>query len=1310
MAVTSITDLAPAVGQRMPDTIVRPAVTFLWAGGTGPFDIEVTWDDDSSFNDGNGNRQIVSAASVTSPQTRAPSSDLADLTVQWYIRIRVIDTADLQNEIQNILHDHTGGDFTASFDGQGPTAAITWDNDGTTINTELEAFSNIVAVTITENATGDWDVEFTDPGDSDLPMMTVDGTNLTGGTTIDVTEVTAGDNGLGGAGENTQGTFTYFLTNPIDRTHLYHYQNVGVAFDPQDEPTAGWGTGGTAGVDGENNPVVRTHLYHVQNIGVGYEKDKPAAGWGPNSPSTDAPDGVGGTGFDTFLYHYQNIDTTQPCPFMFSLSVAQAETGDSITVKGQGLVSATNPTPDAWDAEVRLYETPDFGASFVTLAITDWTAGDVEDQIIATIPGGATSGFIAVVHTTTPSCSGSNFLGLTVIASQPDRQAGWWAELWDLRNVTKIISPVPFVHEAGFEAVANDQGSGEIFLRGNDPDIDEFVDRSTNPEIQRLVKIYLHDRFAYSFIPDDSEEDYDEDGARTVRLYGSGQESILEWGRALWKDFPAQPAKNRTWQYGSTDNAVPWGDMEPDNVLTNGGFEDAQVDPWVPVETAALFADSSEANTGTYSGRVTPAALGDGIEISFSQEEDDGVFADLFTKVNLTGGTYEIEVLGKDEDDNDVVHDSFTWIPASGAWLKTELNYIAAASEQLRFRITQTAGTLTQFWVDDAVAHTSIDGTIITSRATARLSRTQVAAGVYSLEVACEAGGDSSFNGVQGFFSEGASQDYRLSVAVNGPAGDTVRFDARLGGVLVNATQVLTGGSTFDVITLVGTSGLTGGTGRFTVRSLESAALTFYMDELKILPGAAAANPGQIVIDVKTEMDLRGTLDFVILNFDGTRDTAGVPWPEELPFEVDPSWSLWDLLEKFIGMGYSVELAPVNWREGGDTGWELNMWAPLNAGVDWSLFDDGPAILPGDTVRDVEPSSAPPAETVVYGEGSGGIWTVATASAARITNLERREAFVKADHAKDTVTLFRVAQHRLTTSLQKGEQWTAKLTDDADPLPYFDFIPHDRLRAHLPSDDSGRDAVFDDTYLAAAITFRGTAAGVTQEYEVDFGRYKLHAQRLTNLILARQLQRESTENYQKGTGSVSSQGSAAVATSSLATTDAAGEVGAHPHVWADIEPAIGGDLAGSLPEPSVVGLRGRGIATNVPAADNVLAFKTATGLWTPSSGSGDWVTPTLLNSWVDFAGTFSAAQYRKDHSGVVHLKGLIKDGTTTGGTIIFTLPTGHRPADDEVFVVSISPDGASGRIDVDANGDVVVRLAHASYTSLNGIRFLGDGS
>ena len=99
------------------------------------------------------------------------------------------------NEIQNIAHNHTGGTFTLEFDGQGPTAAINWDDDGSTIKSELELLSNINTVAVTENATGDWGVEFVDPGASDIALTAGDPSLLTGGSTFSITELTKGGGG-----------------------------------------------------------------------------------------------------------------------------------------------------------------------------------------------------------------------------------------------------------------------------------------------------------------------------------------------------------------------------------------------------------------------------------------------------------------------------------------------------------------------------------------------------------------------------------------------------------------------------------------------------------------------------------------------------------------------------------------------------------------------------------------------------------------------------------------------------------------------------------------------------------------------------------------------------------------------------------------------------------------------------------------------------------------------------------------------------------------------------------------------------------
>lgn len=108
--------------------------------------------------------------------------------------------------------------------------------------------------------------------------------------------------------------------------------------------------------------------------------------------------------------------------------------------------------------------------------------------------------------------------------------------------------------------------------------------------------------------------------------------------------------------------------------------------------------------------------------------------------------------------------------------------------------------------------------------------------------------------------------------------------------------------------------------------------------------------------------------------------------------------------------------------------------------------------------------------------------------------------------------------------------------------------------------------------------------------------------------------------------------------------------------------------------------------------------------WTLISGAPVTFAPPLLNSWVNYGDGFAAAEYWKDSDNVVHITGLIKDGGVADGTVIFTLPVGFRPGLKELFPSTLS--SGTGRIDVNDNGNVVVKIASATYTSLAGISFL----
>lgn len=103
-----------------------------------------------------------------------------------------------------------------------------------------------------------------------------------------------------------------------------------------------------------------------------------------------------------------------------------------------------------------------------------------------------------------------------------------------------------------------------------------------------------------------------------------------------------------------------------------------------------------------------------------------------------------------------------------------------------------------------------------------------------------------------------------------------------------------------------------------------------------------------------------------------------------------------------------------------------------------------------------------------------------------------------------------------------------------------------------------------------------------------------------------------------------------------------------------------------------------------------------------------WTAPTLLNSWVNFGTTFQVAGYRKVGD-VVALRGMIKNGTVAGLTVLFTLPSGFRPPADLIFATAGFTSSGKDvvRVDVDSSGNVKLggALDGANYLSLSNIQF-----
>jgi hypothetical protein len=97
-----------------------------------------------------------------------------------------------------------------------------------------------------------------------------------------------------------------------------------------------------------------------------------------------------------------------------------------------------------------------------------------------------------------------------------------------------------------------------------------------------------------------------------------------------------------------------------------------------------------------------------------------------------------------------------------------------------------------------------------------------------------------------------------------------------------------------------------------------------------------------------------------------------------------------------------------------------------------------------------------------------------------------------------------------------------------------------------------------------------------------------------------------------------------------------------------------------------------------------------------------WQTPTLENKWVRYSDQYNPAGYYKDSTGIVHLRGLVKNGAI--GQSIFTLPAGYRPGYRELQAVQTNSN-TIGRLDVLADGKVLATSGNATWFSIDGVTF-----
>jgi hypothetical protein len=149
-------------------------------------------------------------------------------------------------------------------------------------------------------------------------------------------------------------------------------------------------------------------------------------------------------------------------------------------------------------------------------------------------------------------------------------------------------------------------------------------------------------------------------------------------------------------------------------------------------------------------------------------------------------------------------------------------------------------------------------------------------------------------------------------------------------------------------------------------------------------------------------------------------------------------------------------------------------------------------------------------------------------------------------------------------------------------------------------------------------------------------------------------------------------------------------------------------------EGDLIGFDDSGLPVRIPAAaGNGYSITSDTS----QTGGVKWekaayIAPTFAGTWTHFGTTLRDVGYTKLPTGLVSLVGLAKR-TGTSGLTLFTLPAGYRPLEDlVVLVMSTSPASSVARLDIQADGDVVLQIADPgtaiTFVTLTGITFLAE--
>ena len=97
-----------------------------------------------------------------------------------------------------------------------------------------------------------------------------------------------------------------------------------------------------------------------------------------------------------------------------------------------------------------------------------------------------------------------------------------------------------------------------------------------------------------------------------------------------------------------------------------------------------------------------------------------------------------------------------------------------------------------------------------------------------------------------------------------------------------------------------------------------------------------------------------------------------------------------------------------------------------------------------------------------------------------------------------------------------------------------------------------------------------------------------------------------------------------------------------------------------------------------------------------------WQVLPLWNGWHNYGGTLAIAACAKMPDGRIEVKGCIKSGTTTSGTVVTQLPVGYRSAESRIFP-AVGNGGAAFRWELATNG--YIRIRDTAVAALSTMEF-----